>query len=250
MRLKPKHLDGVLGQRAACDLAFSELRSFDMIESLTDEQQLVRAMQRGILSAEHNYRIMPRPQLYDGELLLRAVRPQDIESIRQWRNAQIDVLRQSEPITPEAQQRYFEENVWPDKDDPYPKQILLAIEHNGQLRGYGGLVHISWPYRRAEISFLLEPQLEQNSARLWDYFSRYLVLIQDLAFNDLQLNRLTTETYENRVLHIQALEAAGHCLEGRLRAHVIVGGKPLDALIHSILKQEWRSSNRSGKVQP
>ena len=194
---------------------------------------------------EHNYRVMPRPQLQDGDLSLRAVSPQDIESIRQWRNAQMDVLRQSVIITPEAQQRYFAEHVWPDKASRHPHQILLAIEKNGCLIGYGGLVHISWVYRRAEISFLLKPELEQEPRKLLDYFSRYLVLIHKLAFDDLQLNRLTTETYEHRLVHLKGLEAAGHRLEGRLRKHVIVDGKPADALIHGILAHESRYPCRS-----
>ncbi|MCG5516521.1 MULTISPECIES: GNAT family N-acetyltransferase [unclassified Ectothiorhodospira] len=196
---------------------------------------------------ENHYRIMPRPRLHDGDLSLRAVGPQDIESIRQWRNAQMDVLRQSAAITPEDQQRYFAEHVWPDMGVLQPQQILLAIERHGQLIGYGGLVHISWPYRRAEISFLLEPHLERDPETLLDHFSRYLLLIQDLAFEDLQLKKLITETYEHRVVHLKGLEAAGHRLEGRLRKHVMVGGQPADALIHGILSHEARSRSPSAR---
>lgn len=190
---------------------------------------------------ENDYRVMPRPRLEDGVLALRAVAPDDIESIRQWRNAQMDVLRQSAIITSEAQERYFAECVWPDKSLLQPRQILLAIERHGELIGYGGLVHISWPYRRAEISFLTEPRLEHEQATLFEYFSRYLALIQELAFEDLRLYRLTTETYAHRKVHIKALEALGHRMEGRLRSHVIVDGKLSDALMHGILDHEWRN---------
>ena len=60
------------------------------------------------------YRVMPRPRLGDAALSLRAIGEQDIESVRLWRNAQMDVLRQSVPISPPAQVRYFSEKVWPD----------------------------------------------------------------------------------------------------------------------------------------
>jgi carbamoyl-phosphate synthase large subunit len=183
---------------------------------------------------------MPRPRLASGELSLRAIEPNDIEFVRIWRNAQMNVLRQSSPITPEAQVRYFAEHVWPDKELLLPRQILLAIERGGELIGYGGLVHISWAYRRAEISFLLEPILEHDQTALKDIFTRFLVLIQELAFADLMLHKLATETYAHRVVHIQALEDVGHCREGRLREHVVVDGKPMDALLHGILAHEWR----------
>lgn len=196
-------------------------------------------------STEHHYLIMPRPRLHDGEFTLRAIGPQDIESIRQWRNAQMDVLRQSSAITMEEQQRYFAEHIWPDRSSLKPRQILLAIEHHGELVGYGGLVHISWPYRRAEVSFLLEPRLEHDQKALQDCFSRYLAMIQEFAFEDIQLHRLTTETYEQRAVHIRALEAAGFRLEGRLREHVIVGGKLTAALMHGTLAHEWRSRRSS-----
>src|SRR6056297_2367074 len=97
------------------------------------------------------YRAMPRARISLGGLALRAVEPGDIEAIRQWRNAQMDVLRQTAPISPEGQARYFAAHVWPEKPKPVPNQILLAIERNGDLVGYGGLVHISWSNRRAEL---------------------------------------------------------------------------------------------------
>lgn len=195
-----------------------------------------------IQSQLHRYLVMPRPQISDSVLNLRAVNQADIEAIRQWRNDQMDVLRQTEPISQEAQVRYFEENIWPDLIQLQPKQILLAIERQGELIGYGGLVHISWPYRRAEISFLLSPKLEKDSKVLYEYFTRFLALVQELAFKDLKLNRLSTETYAHRVIHIRALEVAGHRLEGKLRNHVIIDDSPIDALVHGLLAQEWRVS--------
>lgn len=190
---------------------------------------------------DHRYQIMPRPLLDDGLLQLRAVNRADIEDIRKWRNDQMDVLRQTKPISHEKQVQYFEEDIWPDLLRSEPNQILLAIEKQGELIGYGGLVHISWPYRRAEISFLLSPSLEKDSDVLYEYFTRYLALIQELAFKDLHLHRLTTETYANRAVHIKALEAAGHRNEGRLREHVFVKDSPMDSLLHGLLAHEWNA---------
>jgi RimJ/RimL family protein N-acetyltransferase len=200
------------------------------------------------MNVEQAYIVMPKPRLQDRELTLRAVQPADIEAIRQWRNEQMDVLRQSSLITPEAQQRYFAEYIWPSKASLQPPQILLAIDRHDQLIGYGGLVHIAWAYRRAEISFLLDPKLEHDTPLLTEYFTRFLRLLQTLAFEDLSLQRLTSETYAHRTRHIQALEAAGHRLEGRLESHVLVEGKPCDALVHGLLAAKWRSQNSAAQL--
>lgn len=192
------------------------------------------------MTGDENYRVMPQSELSDGIITLRPLRQEDIESIRLWRNAQMDVLRQQHPISSQEQVHYFEKHVWPEKKSSQPREILLGIESNRELIGYGGLVHIFWAYGRAEISFLLSPEVELDQNRVRDYFTCFVKLIQKLAFEDILLRKLTTETYEQRKLHIDVLESNGHKLEGRLRKHVIVGGKFVDALVHSLLREEWK----------
>lgn len=188
-------------------------------------------------AAHDAYRVMrSRPVLVDGPLLVRAVQAKDIEPIRCWRNAQIDVLRQSRPITPEEQVAYFERVIWPDKASDQPSNILLALLENGRLIGYGGLVHLAWDYARAEVSFLLSPDIAQS--REPDLFAAWLRLMQRLAFEDLGLTRLTTETYAMRTTHIRLLEEAGFRREGVLREHVRVDGRPMDALVHGCLASD------------
>lgn len=193
-----------------------------------------------MMHGEQAYSVMPKPRLEDGELTLRAVEPSDVEAIRQWRNAQMDVLRQTTVITPEAQQRYFAEHVWPQKILPYPEQILLAIERNGELVGYGGLVNISWRDLRAEVSFLLAPSIECDRQMRSVIFSKFLRILKKLAFLDLSLSRLWTETYANRAEHILTLESSGFQFEGRLRNHVALNDIFVDSLIHGALSNNWR----------
>jgi RimJ/RimL family protein N-acetyltransferase len=186
-----------------------------------------------------DYKVMPRTELTDGIILLRAVRPGDIELIRQWRNAQMDILRQAKPISPENQKRYFEEQVWPDKESLEPRQILLAIELEGKLIGYGGLVNICWGDLRAEVSFLLDHKIENDLEKRSEIFERFLQLIKLLSFSDLCLHRLWTETYAHRKEHVRSLERSGFLLEGCLRQHVIISRKSTDSLLHGILTDEW-----------
>ena len=185
------------------------------------------------------YRVMSnRPVLSDGSVVVRAVEPEHIEAIRCWRNAQIDVLRQSRAITAEEQVAYFERAVWPDKSSDRPANILLGLFGDGRMIGYGGLVHIAWDYRRAEISFLLATEIAQDEAVVSTLFATWLRQMQRLAFEDLGLSRLTTETYAMRTLHLRILDQAGFQREGLLRQHVRVGGRPMDAVIHGCLASD------------
>ena len=184
------------------------------------------------------YVAMRNPELRRDNIRIRAVEPQDIEDIRLWRNSQMAVLRQSGQISRDAQVKYFNTHVWPEKNNAKPRQILVAIEKADILIGYGGLVYIDWIARKAEISFLLDSEIERQSDKYSRFFFTFLKLIQVLAFEDLRLNRLFTETFSNRIRHIDTLEAAGMKHEGTLREHVIVGGQKRDSLVHAIISSD------------
>lgn len=168
------------------------------------------------------------------------VQPEHIEPIRLWRNAQMDVLRQSAPITAPQQQAYFERHIWPTQVLTHPPQILVGFLQDDQLIGYGGLVHVAWEHRRAEVSFLLDPARTRREAAYAADFLAFLHLIKVLAFDDLGLHRLYTETYAIRTHHITVLEAAHFQPEGRLRAHVWIDGQAVDSLMHGCLASDAR----------
>ena len=168
---------------------------------------------------------------------IRSVQPDDIESIRQWRNSQMSILRQQHLVSATEQVKYYEENIWPTLTEPQPKNILLAYLLNDKLIGYGGLVHIDWECFRAEVSFLLNPLRTCNAISYAFDFSVFLRLIKTIAFKDLKLHKLHGETYANRTTHINVLESAGFELEGRMRQHVSVDGTLVDSLIHGCLSR-------------
>ena len=63
-----------------------------------------------------------------GEYSIEAVQPKLIEIIRQWRNEQMDVLRQSKSISKEQQIMYYEKHIWPELKNDEPKQMKLILE--------------------------------------------------------------------------------------------------------------------------
>ena len=163
------------------------------------------------------------------------ITPLDIESIRRWRNAQLEVLRQKEPITESGQISYFNQHIWPTMPLAEPPNILMGLRRNDRLIGYGGLVHIAWEHRRAELSFLLDDRRASNEAGYTEDFLGFLSLIRKLAFDDLKLHRLFTETYALRTHHITVLESFGLRLEGVMRDHVRIGGDYVHSLIHGMI---------------
>lgn len=174
-------------------------------------------------------------ELTEGRFSLRPVREADVEPIRQWRNAQLDILRQTEPISPEQQLAYFESTVWPDFAAERPRNILLTFFEDGRAVGYGGLVHIAWEHARAEVSFLLQPEIAREPALYHARLEVFLRLLRIVAFQYLGLHRMFTETYAFRIEHIAALERCGFIREGTMRDHVAIDGKFSDSVIHAYL---------------
>ena len=188
-----------------------------------------------------SYRILaPYTRWQLGPYHLEAYRHQDLETIRLWRNAQIAVLRQPAPLTPEDQQRYWATHIEPSFQQDQPKIMLFSFLHQGQPIGYGGLTNTDWQARRTELSFLAatERTAEQNPQQYAVDFGAFLTLTKYMVFQRLGLHRLFTETYDIRPLHLQLLEAAGLQPEGRLRHHAWANNRHVDSLLHGILSTD------------
>ena len=75
----------------------------------------------------------PQLEMSFGDLVIRPIRFDDREIIRGWRNAQMKVLRQNEPITQLAQETYFKTVVHESLTAQNPEQILLSMEVQKKL---------------------------------------------------------------------------------------------------------------------
>lgn len=178
------------------------------------------------------YRCAPNFEtLTDGTATIVPIREADKFSIRQWRNGQTFHLRQVGQLTDEDQVRYFANVVGPSMSEPAPSQVLVSYLVEGVCRGYGGLVHIDWNNRRAELSFLLATDVsEVEFAEAW---VRYLLLIEQLAFGQLGLHKIYTYAYDVRPHLYPAIERAGLVEEARLRRHMVFDGQAVDVVIHA-----------------
>jgi RimJ/RimL family protein N-acetyltransferase len=182
------------------------------------------------------YRSLRLNDYCHGRYRLLPIRPDDREAIREWRNAQMDILRQNAPLTAEAQDRYFRDVVAPLFGAEQPPQLLFSLLLDEELIGYGGLVHIDWNAGRAEISFLLETDRNAHIPTFQTDFAAYLHLLRQVAFEDLSLQKINTEAYDVRPYLTAVLEAEGFAEEARLPRHVQVAGQLVDTLFHSCFR--------------
>jgi RimJ/RimL family protein N-acetyltransferase len=170
-------------------------------------------------------------------------RREDIFLIKNWRNEQIDVLRQSTLLSDDQQLSYYDNIVAPSFTEKQPKVMLFSFLHQGNCIGYGGPTNIDWSSKRLELSFLLDPQ-RVNNRELYDKeFTCFITMVKDMVFNDLSFNRIFTETYAFRKEHIAVLEKNGFRLEGIMRQHVLIRGQYCDSLIHGILREEYLNAS-------
>ena len=58
---------------------------------------------------------------------LTVIKDIHLEKIRNWRNAQKEILRQNKNISKKEQILYFKDNVFKDLNKKHPKNILLMI---------------------------------------------------------------------------------------------------------------------------
>lgn len=187
-------------------------------------------------------RWLPEQRWRSGRRTFRAIDVPDLEFLRTWRNDQQSVLRQQEPLTPDHQERWFRNVVEPSYSERWPSALLVVATEEGEPVSYGGLTNIEWTSRRAELSFLAATDRATDSRLYRDEFTLFLRWVIEMTFDELQLHRLFTETWEFRHEHIGVLERCGFHVEGTMRDHVVKDGQFHDALLHGLLAGDRRTT--------
>lgn len=180
-----------------------------------------------------NYKVLSTSVYECESLKLVPVRHEDRFEIMNWRNRQIEYLRQSRPLTEDEQNNYFSNVVASQFEKDNPEQLLFSYLKNNELIGYGGLVHIDWRNKHAEISFLLNPD-NNNEISYLTLFSSYLALIEKVAV-EINLNKIFTVGYDLISYRFEPLVGRKYDLDARLKDHKVIDEKPCDVLIYSKL---------------
>jgi len=177
------------------------------------------------------YKALNNQIFTSGDYSLVPIRMEDRYQIMKWRNEQIYHLRQDKPLTEKDQDFYFENVVAKLFNDSQPYQMLFSYLEGEICIGYGGLVHINWKDKNAEISFIMDTELEQ------DFFEKhwliYLGLIEKVAFGDLSLHKIYTYAFDLRPHLYKIFENGGMKKEAVLKEHVKIENKFFNIFIHS-----------------
>ncbi len=184
------------------------------------------------------YKFFTTEEFSQGEYKLTPIRFNDRYLIMQWRNEQIYHLRQTTQLTKENQDKYFNEVISNLFDQELPDQLLFSFLKGDQCIGYGGLVHINWDDKNAEISFLMNTELERDYFQ--EYWLIYLGLIEKLAFQELSFHKIFTYAFDLRPKLYDVLEIAGFSQEAKLIDHCIFENEYKNIFIHSKFGFEFR----------
>ena len=184
-----------------------------------------------IIMLDRSYKALKKQVYADGQYRLVPIQDKDKYDIMRWRNEQIYHLRQPRPLTKEDQEQYFSKVIRQLFVEEKPNQLLFSYLKDGECIGYGGLVHIDWESRHAEVSFIMKTELETSGFGF--HWSQYLTLLQQIAFGDLKFRKVFTYAFDLRPQLYPVLEKNGFALEGRLRDHVLYDGRFFDVLIHA-----------------
>ncbi|MHB1105206.1 MAG: GNAT family N-acetyltransferase [Lutibacter sp.] len=177
------------------------------------------------------YKALNKQEYSNGNFSIVPIRYEDRFAIMEWRNEQLYHLRQKQHLTVEDQDNYFTNVVLKIFDADQPNQILFSFLENGLCIGYGGLVHINWTDKNAEISFIMNTKLEKDSfLKLWSVF---LKLIEDVAFAELKFHKIFTYAFDLRPHLYEALTTSKFKEEARLKEHCLFDNKYKDVVIHS-----------------
>lgn len=181
------------------------------------------------------YNLLGKNEFSQGENKIVPIRYEDRFAIMKWRNEQIYHLRQGEPLTELGQENYFVNIVSALFEQRQPGQILFSYLEGGQCIGYGGLVHINWKDKNAELSFIMDTALEKKYFK--KHWGIYLDLIEQVAFDELKLHKLYTYAFDLRQHLYDAVEAKGYKKEAELKEHYLFEGVYKDVIIHSKIRQ-------------
>jgi len=178
-----------------------------------------------------SYKILKQNTFSSGLFSIVPIRYEDRISIMNWRNEQLYHLRQNQILTIADQDEYYETVVANSFDTKRPDQLLFSFLEKGICVAYGGLVHINWKDLNAEISFVIDTNLERDCFS--QYWNEYLRLIEKVAFNEINFRKIYTYAFDLRPHLYKAVELAGFKKEAKLKDHCRIDDVFYDVIIHS-----------------
>lgn len=168
------------------------------------------------------------------KVVLRAMRREDIEKTRAWRDdMELRGLAMFHPfpVTDELEQDWID-GVLKDKSN---RTVTFAMEEKSTKNfvGYVQLKNIDWISRNCSFGIVIG----EESARGKGFGKEALGLVLDYAFNMLNLEKITLYVVKANQRAIKLYQDTGFVTEGELKKHFFWNGEYHGVLIMSAFRQ-------------
>jgi RimJ/RimL family protein N-acetyltransferase len=138
------------------------------------------------------------------------------------------------PLSPSAVERLFEDREHYQKDDSF----AIHLRDDDEPIGIVSLMNVSEANASAELSIIVGHSEDRHHG----YGAEAIAVLLDYAFGERGLNRVGLSVFEFNEDAIAAYKKLGFREEGRLRGALRRDDVFHDAILMSILSQEWRAA--------
>jgi RimJ/RimL family protein N-acetyltransferase len=177
----------------------------------------------------------PNPIIRAKRVYLRPAERADVETFVRW-FADADVTRHIRiraPFSQAAEEKWFDQMV--EKQGKSDYHFVICLVEDGRAIGTAGLHELDLENGSAEFGISIGEKAEWNKG----YGTESLQAISDFGFGQLRLERIYLEVYAPNKAGQRAYQKAGFVEEGTLRSAHFSDGQHQDALIMSMLRDEW-----------
>lgn len=168
----------------------------------------------------------------------RALNHEDLDTLAVWFQSFEDIALFDRSV-PIPVSREFVKDSWKpalDYSEP-PRALWFAAEaEKGSIVGIGGLQAINYIHGDAVV-----PVFVDEAVRYHGLACAMLMMLNNLAFDQLRLNRVSTVYREDNTASKGLIEKMGFVEEGRIRQGWFAEGEYKDIIQVGILKSEWFS---------
>ncbi len=123
--------------------------------------------------------------------------------------------------------------------DPRTEKLIYLVQRKNDLRpiGLAGLRHIDRQNGNTELVL----GIGEKDMRLAGYGVDILIVLLDLVFYRLGLEKAYLNIYDNHDLGLRSAVSFGFITEGKMRKQVFVEGQYIDLWILGLLKEEYEA---------
>ena len=177
----------------------------------------------------------PMPIIRAERVYLRPAERADLPTFVRWlADAEVTHnLAIRSPISQAAEEKWFDQMV--EKQGKSDYHFVICLIEDGRAIGTTGLHQLDLENGNAEFGITIGEKAEWNKG----YGTETLQAICDFGFGQLRLERIFLEVYAPNQAGQRAYQKAGFVTEGVLRKAHFADGVHVDAMIMSLLRDEW-----------